>query len=53
MAKGIARILLADKFIVFSAGSSPSSVNPYAVQGMQEIGIDISHLRSNSVKEFY
>lgn len=34
---------------IFSAGSSPVSVNPYAVQVMSEIGIDLSAHTSKSI----
>ena len=37
---------------VASAGLESTSVNPYAIQVMKEIGMDISGQRSKSVKEF-
>lgn len=36
----------------YSAGTSPSIVNPFAIKVMKESGIDISHHRSKSVEEF-
>jgi len=51
MAEGLARAQFGDKFRVFSAGSAPAIVNPYAVQVMDEIGIDISSQRSKSVDD--
>ncbi|MFQ5851618.1 MAG: arsenate reductase ArsC, partial [Candidatus Binatia bacterium] len=36
----------------FSGGTQPSTVNPYAVTVMGEIGIDISTHRSKSAEEF-
>ncbi|MDA8344208.1 MAG: arsenate reductase (thioredoxin) [Thermaerobacter sp.] len=42
MAEGFARQMLRDSFEVLSGGLEPSSVNPYAVQAMAEVGIDIS-----------
>lgn len=36
---------------VVSAGSQPSKVNPYAIEAMQEIGIDISGHHSKSVDD--
>lgn len=51
MAEGLARSILGRDVEVSSAGSAPSSVNPYAVEAMAEIGIDISHQRSKSVAE--
>ena len=49
MAEGIAKKLAAPEVVVFSAGSSPSQVNPLAIEVMREIGIDISNQRSKSV----
>lgn len=37
---------------VHSAGFEPVEVNPIAIKIMKEIGMDISHQRSKSVKEF-
>ena len=51
MAEGLARALLADRVEVLSAGSRPSRVNPYAIEVMAELGIDISGQRSKSVDE--
>ena len=50
MAEGLARALLPD-VEVLSAGSRPSKVNPYAVEALAELGIDISGHRSKSVDE--
>jgi arsenate reductase len=52
MAEGILRHLYGNRFEVFSAGTSPSQVNPYAIKSITEIGIDISHQRSKDVREF-
>lgn len=46
------RNLYGDKFEVFSAGTEPSRVNPYAIRAMQEIGIDISTHSSKSLGKF-
>lgn len=51
MAEGLARALLGDRVEVLSAGSQPSKVNPYAIEAMAELGIDISGHRSKSVDE--
>ncbi|HEX4955097.1 MAG TPA: arsenate reductase ArsC [Thermoanaerobaculia bacterium] len=51
MAEGIARSLAGDGWLVQSAGSAPSRVNPLAVEALAEIGIDIGHQRSKSVAE--
>ena len=50
MAEGLARQLL-PTCEVLSAGSRPSRVNPYAIEAMRELGIDICAQRSKSVSE--
>jgi arsenate reductase len=52
MAEGLVNALYADRYRAFSAGTEPSTLNPYAVRVMHEIGIDISGHRSKSVDEF-
>lgn len=49
MAEGLARDVFGDTIRVQSAGSSPSRVNPLAVQAMAELNIDISDHASKSV----
>jgi arsenate reductase len=51
MAEGLARRRLGSSAEVASAGSEPSAVNPYAVEAMAEVGIDIGSHRSKSVAE--
>lgn len=52
MAEGFLRSL-DDTLEVFSAGTSPAvRVNPFAVEVMQEIGIDLSSHRPKSVNQF-
>lgn len=51
MAEGLARHLLGGQATVRSAGSAPSQVNPYAVEAMAEIGVDISDQSSKSVDD--
>ena len=51
MAEGIARPLAPAKTRISSAGSSPSRLNPLAVQALAEIGIDISGQRSKRVAD--
>jgi arsenate reductase len=48
LAEGLARSILGPAVRVQSAGSQPSTVNPYAVEVMREIGIDIASHRSKS-----
>ena len=52
MAEGLARALLADRvppIPVISAGSAPSRVNPYAIEVMRELGIDLTTHHSKAV----
>ena len=51
MAEGFANIKLNKKFKIFSAGVEAHGLNPKAVRAMDEIGIDISNQRSNSILE--
>ena len=50
MAEGLARDLLGPDIQVMSAGSSPSRLNPLAVEALAEVGIDIAHHRSKGVE---
>jgi len=50
MAEGLARWLFGEQTRVQSAGSSPSRVNPYAIEVLAELGIDITGQRSKSVE---
>ena len=55
MAEGLARALLAERvppaplISVMSAGSAPSRVNPYAIEVMRELGIDLTSHHSKAV----
>jgi len=49
LAEGMAKKMLGDRAKVESAGSSPKSVNPYAKQVLEEVGIDISSHHSKLV----
>jgi thioredoxin type arsenate reductase len=51
MAEALARNILGARADVISAGSQPSTVSPYGVEAMAEIGIDISGHRSKSIDE--
>lgn len=50
MAEGLARMILEDCVPVMSAGSEPSPVNPFAVEVMRELGVDLSGHHSKSVQ---
>ncbi len=51
MAEGLARKMFENRAVIKSAGSKPSQVNPFAIQVMQEVGIDISGHHSKSVDD--
>lgn len=50
MAEGLARDLFGPAVRVQSAGSNPSTVNPYAIDVMREIGIELAGQTSKSVE---
>jgi arsenate reductase len=50
MAEGLARMILGARARVMSAGSEPSRVNPYAVEVMGELGVDLGAHHSKSVQ---
>ena len=52
MAEGFLRHLYGDRYEAYSAGITPTQVNPYAIKAMAEVGIDISGQRSKSFREF-
>ena len=49
MAEGLARKLFGARIAVQSAGSQPSRVNPYAIEVMREVGVDLTSHTSKSV----
>ena len=51
MAEGFARFLGPAAIAVYSAGSAPTTINPYAVAVMKEVGIDISEQRSKGLDD--
>jgi arsenate reductase len=52
MAEGLLGHFYGEKYEVFSAGSTPTRVHPFAIKVMDEIGIDISKQTSKSIEEF-
>lgn len=50
MAEGLARKMFGSRVAVQSAGSEPSQVNPYAIEVMREVGVDLTSHRSKSVQ---
>ena len=51
MAEGLAKKILGEKFLIQSAGSYPSIVNPFAIKAMSKIAIDISDQWSKSIED--
>ena len=50
MAEGLGRMIFGDKVPVMSAGSEPSQVNPYAIEVMRELGVDLTTHHAKSVQ---
>ncbi len=50
MAEGLGRMLFGGRIPVQSAGSEPSKVNPYAIEVMRELGVDLTTHHSKSVQ---
>lgn len=50
MAEGLARMVFGHRVPVMSAGSEPSVVNPYAIEVMRELGVDLGTHHSKSVQ---
>jgi len=53
MAEAFLNSLAGDKFIAESAGLEAGKINPYVVEVMKEVGIDISQNKTDSVFEFF
>jgi len=52
IAEGFLNYLYKDRYQAFSAGVEKTCVNPYAIEVMRDIGIDISDHRSKTINEF-
>lgn len=53
MAEGLGRMILGGRVPVLSAGSQPGRVNPYAIEVMRELGIDLTTHHSKSVQTIH
>jgi len=53
MAEAFLNLLAGDKFFAESAGLEAGTINPYVVEVMKEVGIDISQNKTDSVFEFF
>ena len=49
MAEAIAQSMAPANVHIASAGSAPSKVNPLAIRALNEIEVDVSHLRSKGI----
>jgi arsenate reductase len=52
MAEGLLKKLYGQYYDVYSAGTNPNNVNPYAIKVMADRGIDISKNRSKSINKY-
>ena len=52
MAEAFLRKYAGDRFEVFSAGLGPTVVNPFTIQVMDEIGVNMSSHRSKHLDEY-
>ena len=52
MAEGLLRQLGGNEYDVYSAGLEPKGINPFAIQAMDETGIDIRGHKSTDVREY-
>ena len=53
MAEALLKKLGSDRFEAYSAGLEPGTLNPLAIEVMQELGIDISANETKSVFEYF
>lgn len=52
MAEGLLKTLYGRQYEAYSAGMEPTHLNPYAVEVLKDIGIDISNYQSKYIKQF-
>ena len=52
IAEALLKSLYGEYYDVYSAGSNPTTVNPYAIKVLLEIGVDISENQFKDLKEF-
>jgi len=53
MAEAFLNTLAGDRFYAESAGFEPGKLNPYVIQVMKEVGIDISNNKIDRVFDFF
>ncbi|HOI77155.1 MAG TPA: arsenate reductase ArsC [Methanofastidiosum sp.] len=52
MAEGLLNNICENAFEAYSAGSAPTRINPFSIEALKEIGIDISSHYSKSTEDF-
>ncbi|MEN6378717.1 MAG: arsenate reductase ArsC [Methanofastidiosum sp.] len=52
MAEGLLNNICGNTFEAYSAGSTPTRINPLSIEALKEIGIDISSHYSKSTEDF-
>ena len=52
MAEGLLRAHYGDRYAVYSAGTQPSGVNPFAMAAMRDLAIDLADHRSEHIDQF-
>lgn len=52
LAEALMRMLFGECYEAYSAGVTPSQVNPYAIKVMEQLGVDMSTHRSKNIEEF-
>jgi arsenate reductase len=52
IAEGLVNHLYGDKYTAHSAGTNPTTVNPFVIRVMEEVGIDVSAHQSKSIEVF-
>ena len=52
LAEALINHLLGDRYLAYSAGVAHSSVNPWAIKVLEELGITTTDLRTKNVSEF-
>ncbi|MCC7573920.1 MAG: arsenate reductase ArsC [Candidatus Methanofastidiosum sp.] len=52
MAEGLLNSVCGDKYEAYSAGSTPTKINPFSIQVLKDFGIDISKHYSKSTEQF-
>ncbi|HAF61890.1 MAG TPA: low molecular weight phosphatase family protein [Anaerolineaceae bacterium] len=52
MAEALLRKYAANRFIIYSAGLEPSTIHPYTIRVLQELGIDTSEQFSKSLTKY-